>query len=85
MSRIIKTFCDLCEKECDNIKFGVVSGCITKMNETGEMKDMIFEGHYCEDDIGKIIGFIEKEKNAQLHDSKSMAKPIEQGTTNKRT
>ena len=60
--RITKTFCDLCEKECDQVRFGVVSGCIVKMDITGQMNKMIFEGHYCEDDIGKIIGFIEGSK-----------------------
>ena len=58
------TSCDLCEKECDQMRFGVVSGCVAKMNEKGEMKDMIFEGHYCEDDIAKVLEFIEKLKNA---------------------
>ena len=65
MTKIIKVFCDLCEKECNNIRFGILSGCVLKMNEKGEMANMIFEGHYCEDDIGKIIGFIEKIKNGQ--------------------
>ena len=57
------TICDFCEKECDNIRFGVVSGCVQKLNEKGELGNMIFEGHYCEDDITKIIGFIEKLKD----------------------
>ena len=61
--RITKTFCDLCEKECDQIRFGVVSGCIAKMNEKGVMGNMVFEEHYCEDDIVKIIEFIEKLKD----------------------
>ena len=61
--RITKTFCDLCLKECHQTRFGVVSGCVAKMNEKGEMQNMIFEGHYCEDDMGKIIGFIEKLKD----------------------
>ena len=63
MTKILKVFCDLCEKECHNIRFGVVSGCIVKMNEKGEMGNMIFEGHYCEDDIGKVLRFIEKLKD----------------------
>ena len=63
MTRVTKTFCDLCEKECHEMRFGVVSGCVAKMNEKGEMANMIFEGHYCEDDITKIIGFIENLKN----------------------
>ena len=63
MTRITKTFCDLCEKECDQVRFGVVSGCVAKMNEKGQMAQMIFEGHYCEDDAGKIIEFIEKLKD----------------------
>ena len=58
--RTTKTFCDLCAKECHIRRFGVVSGCIVKMDTNGEMKDMIFEGHYCEDDVAKIIEFIEK-------------------------
>ena len=58
--RTTKTFCDLCKKECDEMRFGVVSGCVAKMTDKGEMKNMVFEGHYCEDDIVKIIGFIEK-------------------------
>lgn len=35
------------------------------MNERGEMKEMVFEGHYCEDEAGKIIEFIEKLKDGQ--------------------
>jgi len=65
MTKIIKIFCDLCEKECHSVRFGIVSGCILKLNEKGEMQNMVFEGHYCEDDIRKIIGFIEKLKNGQ--------------------
>jgi len=59
--RTIITTCDLCRKECDPIRFGVVSGCVTKMNDEGKMGNMIFEGHYCEGDIGKILEFIEKQ------------------------
>ena len=52
------------------MRFGVVSGCVAKMTDKGEMKNMVFEGHYCEDDIGKIIGFIEK-----LNESTGADKP----------
>ena len=58
--RITKTFCDICKKECHQLRFGAVAGCVAKMDETGQMKNMQFEGHYCEDDVGKIIEFIEK-------------------------
>ena len=66
MKKIVVT-CDLCEKETDPQRFGVVSGCILKMNDKGEFGPLIFEAHYCEDDISKILGFIEelsKKKNA---------------------
>jgi len=68
--KITKVFCDLCEKECDKMRFGVVSGCVMKMTDKGQPGNMVFEGHYCEDDMGKIIGFIESLKNAQHNDSK---------------
>ena len=58
--RITKTFCDICEKECDTKLFGVVSGCVAKMDETATPRDMIFEGHYCAEDIVKIIDYIQK-------------------------
>ena len=61
MARIVKIFCDICRKECDEVRFGVVSGCIMKMNSEGKPLKMMFEGHYCEDDIVKVLGFIEKE------------------------
>ena len=57
---VTTTTCDLCEKECDQRRFGVVSGCVAKMDDKGQMANMVFEGHYCEDDVSKIIGFIEK-------------------------
>ena len=79
MTRIIKTFCDLCEKECDQVRFGVVSGCVAKMSEKGEMQNMIFEVHYCEDDIGKIIGFIEKLKNESTETDKPIDECYEEG------
>ena len=74
MTRVTKTFCDLCEKECHEMRFGVVSGCVAKMNEKGEMGNMIFEGHYCEDDIGKVLEFIENLKNEQSGTSDSAIK-----------
>ena len=74
--RITKTFCDLCEKECDQVRFGVVSGCVLKMNPQGQLGRMVFEGHYCEDDVSKIIDFIEKSKNAENTNTPSVVKPI---------
>ena len=79
--RITKTFCDLCEKECDQVRFGVVSGCLLKMDDKGQMQNMVFEGHYCEDDIGKIIGFI-KQLNAQHTNTPEVVEPVVQGATN---
>ena len=57
---ITKTFCDICSKECDKKRFGVVSGCVVKLDESATPKDMFFEGHYCSDDIAKIIEYIQK-------------------------
>ena len=66
MVRTVKTFCDLCEKECHLQRFGVVSGCVMKMNDKGEFGPFIFEGHYCEDDISKILDFIK-----EIHDQRT--------------
>jgi len=74
--RITKTFCDLCEKECDKVRFGVVSGCVLKMNKEGQLDRMVFEGHYCEDDIGKILEFIEK--NAKHTNTAGVVEPKKQ-------
>ena len=63
--RLTRILCDVCEQECDQRRFGVLSGCVLKMNEKAEMGEMIFEGHYCENDVIKVIGFIEKLKNEQ--------------------
>ena len=82
--RITKTFCDLCEKECDQVRFGVVSGCIMKMDATGQMNKMIFEGHYCEDDVIKIIGFIES-LNAKHNDTKPVGESPVKGTADSGT
>jgi len=81
--RITKTFCDLCEKECHQQRFGVVSGCIMKMDDKGQMNNMVFEGHYCEDDIGKILEFIEK--NAKHTNTAGVVESVEQGTANSGT
>ena len=58
--KITKVFCDICDKECDKRLFGVVSGCVAKMDETGAFKEMVFEGYYCSEDIVKILEFIQK-------------------------
>ena len=78
--KITTVFCDICQKECDSQRFGVVSGCILKMNEKGQMGNMIFEGHYCEEDISKIIQYIEK-LNHESRATDSTVEHIGEGDT----
>lgn len=59
MVRIIKTYCDICKKECHQKRYGEVAGCALRMNEKAEMQEMVFVGHYCEMHIAEIIRFIE--------------------------
>ena len=63
--KITKVFCDICNKECDTRLFGVVSGCLAKMDETGAFKEMVFEGYYCSEDIAKILEFIHGETKSR--------------------
>ena len=64
MKKLIIT-CDLCGKECHPKRHGEVAGAVLKMNPKGEMQEMVFVGQYCEEDIAKVIGFIENLKNEQ--------------------
>ena len=66
MSKVTTIICDLCGEKCDHQRFGVVSGCVMKMDKKGQFGPMIFEAHYCEDDTSKILKFIEElsKKNA---------------------
>ena len=71
MTIITKIFCNICLKECHLKRYGVVSGCVLRMNDSIEPKEMIFEGHYCEEHISDIIKFIEinERDNRNQHDS----------------
>ena len=86
--KITTVFCDLCEQECDKMRFGVVSGCILKVNEKGQMGNMVFQGHYCEEDISKIIRYIEQEKlnkNAQHTNTTGVVEQVVQGKSDSGT
>ena len=45
-----------------------------RMNAKAEMQEMVFVGQYCEEDIAKVIGFIENLKNEQSRASNTGVK-----------
>lgn len=74
---ISKTFCDICKRECEQKRFGMIAGTVLKMNEKAEIKAMGYEGHFCEDDFIKITDFIEKLKNAEYNNTTGMDEQAE--------